>query len=308
MHKKIPAILAVACGALLGACSDGSSPSAEETRVLAALQEQLGNMMTDSSFGADGAVESSPAAAANLAALALGPAVDTVAPPRFWGRLRVVPGGPGPVVERHVVVSGDTATVDVTVSFEGVFLLDTTPDTTFNPTSKPLAERASQRAVLVRDDAARHGWRPVLLSPRVWRPTAPERRTVAVTAIRVYVNATLFVDVANPDSLYEVNRHIPRIHVGDTVRVVARVTNDADTAYVPNTFVFLHVRHEDADAVRWHRGRMRDNGDGTYERRWVARRTGIDRFVVDAIDAATLVLGTADNYRANEVAIPYRIE
>jgi len=29
---------------------------------------------------------------------------------------------------------------------------------------------------------------------------------------------------------------------------------------------------------------------------------------VDALDAATLLLGTVDNYRANEVGIPYRIE
>ena len=53
---------------------------------------------------------------------------------------------------------------------------------------------------------------------------------------------------------------------------------------------------------------MTDNGDGTWEHAWIARRSGIDRFVVDALDAATLLLGTPDNYRTNEVAIPYRIE
>jgi len=29
---------------------------------------------------------------------------------------------------------------------------------------------------------------------------------------------------------------------------------------------------------------------------------------VDALDSATLLLGTGDNYRTNEVGIPYRIE
>ena len=53
---------------------------------------------------------------------------------------------------------------------------------------------------------------------------------------------------------------------------------------------------------------MHDNGDGTYQRIWLARRTGRDRFAVDAIDAATLALGTADNYRASIVGIPFRIE
>jgi len=44
---------------------------------------------------------------------------------------------------------------------------------------------------------------------------------------------------------------------------------------------------------------MTDN-DGTYQRTWIARRTGIDRVVVDALDSATLLLAR-DNYRTNEV-------
>jgi hypothetical protein len=38
------------------------------------------------------------------------------------------------------------------------------------------------------------------------------------------------------------------------------------------------------------------------------RRTGVDRFIIDAINAATLERGTVDNYDANEWGIPYRID
>ena len=90
--------------------------------------------------------------------------------------------------------------------------------------------------------------------------------------------------------------------------MVAAVTNSTGGPYVPATFVYLHVRHADPSGIVWHRVRMQDNGDGTYTRTWVAHQTGRDRFAVDAIDAATLVLGSADDYRANVVGIPYRIE
>jgi len=86
------------------------------------------------------------------------------------------------------------------------------------------------------------------------------------------------------------------------------VTNTTGGGFTPPSFVFLHVRHADARGTSWRRVPMVDNGDGTYQRSWIARRTGVDRFVVDALDAATLLLGTADNYRANEVGIPYRVE
>ena len=74
------------------------------------------------------------------------------------------------------------------------------------------------------------------------------------------------------------------------------------------TFGFLHVRHADPLGIRWRRVEMIDDGNGKFERSWVARFTGRDRFVVDAIDAATLALGTADNYRSNELGIPFRVE
>jgi hypothetical protein len=92
------------------------------------------------------------------------------------------------------------------------------------------------------------------------------------------------------------------------VKVVAAVTNTTGSGFTPASFVFLHVRHADRLGTSWRRIPMTDNGDGTYQRTWIARRTGIDRFVVDALDSATLLLGTGDNYRTNEMGIPYRIE
>ena len=136
----------------------------------------------------------------------------------------------------------------------------------------------------------------------------PSRRTVVVTDVQVYRNDTLLVEVTDPTALLDVTSRIPRFHVGDTVKVVTAVTNTTGGGFTPPSFVFLHVRHADARGTSWRRVPMVDNSDGTYQRSWIARRTGVDRFVVDALDAATLLLGTVDNYRANEVGIPYRIE
>ncbi|PYO65270.1 MAG: hypothetical protein DMD69_18005 [Gemmatimonadetes bacterium] len=131
---------------------------------------------------------------------------------------------------------------------------------------------------------------------------------MGVTDVKVYRNDTLLVDVTDPSALYDVGARIPRFRLGDTVKVVAAVSNTTNSGFTPATFVFLHVRHIDPLGTSWHRVKMEDNGDGTWQRRWIARSTGIDRFVVDALDAATLLLGTPDNYRAHEVGIPYRIE
>src|SRR5207302_1033350 len=206
-------VAAAVAGALLLACGEGTAPSSQQAQVLAAEQEQLGAMV-DSDFGAAGATatDAAPTGAGPATDLAAGTA-DTA--PTFWGRLRVVPGGPRPTYHRDVTIQGDTARVEHDITFDGLLLVDTSADGVFNPTAKPLADRMIQQAVLVRDDSRSHGWRVL---------------------------------------------------------------------------------------------KMTDNGDGTYERSWIARRTGLDRFLVDALDSATLLEGTADNYRANEVGIPYRIE
>jgi hypothetical protein len=311
MRTTLHLIAVAALGGLAAlACSEGVAPASDQTQVLAAEQEQLGAMV-DSDFGVAGAaptasltVPASPAAGVSVDVS--GTLADTA--PSFWGRLRVVPGGPRPVYHRDVTIANDTATVEHDIRFAGVFLVDTSADGVFNPTSKPLADRMTQHAVLVRDHAMARGWRVIKLSPQDWSVVDAARQTVGVTDVKVYRNDTLLVEVTDPSALYDVTTHIPRFHLGDTVKVVAVVANTTNSGSTPSSFVFLHVRHLDPAGTSWHRIKMTDNGDGTWQRAWIARRTGVDRFVVDALDSATLLLGTPDNYRAHEVGIPYRIE
>src|SRR5437667_6611088 len=299
-------VAAAVAGALVLACGEGTAPSSPQAQVLAAEQEQLGAMV-DSDFGAAGATATDAApSGAGLAADLAATTADTA--PTFWGRLRVVPGGPRPVYHRDVTIQGDTARVEHDITFDGLLLVDTSADGVFNPTSKPLADRMIQQAVLVRDDSRSHGRRVLQLSPQDWTVVDASRQTVTVTDVKIYRNDTLLVEVTDASALFDVANRIPRFHVDDTVKVVAAVTNTTGSGLTPASFVFLHVRHADPLRTTWRRIPMTDNGDGTYERAWVARRSGIDRFIVDALDSATLLLGTADNYRTNEVGIPYRIE
>jgi len=299
--------LAVAAAAAVAlACGEGTAPSSQQAQVLAAEQEQLGAMV-DTDFGAAGATatDAAPAGTGLSADLAATPG-DTA--PSFWGRLRVVPGGPRPIYHRDVTIQGDTARVQHDITFDGLLLVDTSADGVFNPTAKPLADHMTQHAVLVRDDSRPRGWRVAQLSPQDWTVVDASRQTVTVTDVKVYRNDTLLVEVTDPAALFDVTSRVPRFRLGDTVKVVAGVTNTTSSGFAPPTFVYLHVRHAALSGTSWHRVQMTDNGDGTYQRSWIARRTGIDRFLVDALDSATLLEGTADNYRASEVGIPYRIE
>lgn len=294
----------VAAVALIGAaCSDSSTGlNPDQTQVKAAYEGLTG--YTDEDFGDIGPIGTSPVPPSfdNLGAQ------DAALAPLFWGRIRVVRGGPRPVHTLSIVVQGDSAWVTRGAGFQGVFLVDTSADGAFNPTSKPLADAVAQRAVFVRDGAASHGWRLVALTFLNWQPTAVDRRTVQVQSVAIYRNDTLQLQVDNPDSLIAIDTRVPKLHEGDTVRVVAQVANTTGGTFSPPTFVFLHVRHADPLAIRWRRIMMTDDGNGAFSLRWVVRHTGRDRFVVDALDAATLQLGTADNYRANEWGIPFLVQ
>jgi len=306
MRQTVHLTLAAALiGLAAAACGEGTAPASEQAEVLAAEVDQLGAMV-DTEFGVPGAATTATLTANGLVADLTTTAGDPA--PTFWGRLRVVPGGPRPVYHRDVTIQGDTARVEHDVTFEGLFLVDTTADGLFNPTAKPLADRMTQRAVLVRDGSDRRGWRAVQLSPQNWTVVDASRQTVTVSDVKIYRNDTLLIEVTDPSELFDVANRIPRFHLDDTVKVVAAVTNTTGSGLTPASFVFLHVRHADRLGTSWRRIPMTDNGDGTYERTWIARRSGIDRFIVDALDSATLLLGTADNYRTNEVGIPYRIE
>jgi hypothetical protein len=293
----VPATLVVL---VLGACNDSTTPLTDQAQVLAAAQSQLGAML-DTSFGQSGSMPS-------LSVVGGVMSVDSVAVPQYWGRIRLLPGGPRPVIHRDVTIQGDTARVTQTVSYQGLFVQDTAPDTTFAPVAKPLSEGHTQSAIFVRDQARVHGWRAVALTIQNWQTTNVSRRTVAVDSLSVYVNDTLKLTVRSPDSLFDVVNRIPRLHVGDTVKVVAGISNATAAGFTPATFAFLHVRHIDPVNVSWHRLKMQDNGNGTWQRTFIVRHTGIDRFVVDAIDGGVFGAPAADNYRASEWGIPYRIE
>ena len=290
--------------ALVGAaCSESSTGmSADQVAVQTAYDGLTG--YTDNDFGAAGVTDNSPVSAVG----GTQSLEDTAIAPRFWGRLRVVPGGPRPIFTRDMVVQGDSAWVTRSVSFQGIFLVDTSADSTFNPDSKPLADGVQQRAVFVRDRTADHGWRAVALTLLDWQNTGVDRRTVQIQNVAVSVNGAAVLQVSNPDSLISVDTRVPLFHAGDTVTVTMHVANSTGGGFSPATFGFLHVRHADPLGIRWRRVPMIDDGNGDFERSWVVRITGRDRFVVDALDAATLELGTADNYRSNEWGIPFRVE
>ena len=294
----------IAAVALVGAaCSKSSTGmSADKVAVQAAYDGFTG--YTDNDFGDAGVVGTASAAVVG----GVQSVMDTATAPRFWGRLRVVPGGPRPIFTRDITVQGDSAWVTRSVSFQGIFLVDTSADSTFNPNSKPLDDGVQQRAVFVRDRTATHGWRLVSLTLLNWQNTAVDRRTVQIQNVAVYVNGAAVLDIANPDSLISADSHVPLFHAGDTVKVTMHVANTSGGNFSPATFGFLHMRHGDPTGIRWRRVPMKDDGNGDFERSWVVRFTGRDRFVVDALDAATLELGSADNYRSNEWGVPFRVE
>src|ERR1700751_1720859 len=189
------AVAAAVAGAVVLACGEGTAPSSPQAQVLAAEQEQLGAMV-DSGFGAAGAIATDAAAGPRASGDLAATAGDTA--PTFWGRLRVVPGGPRPIYHRDVTIQGDTARVEHDITYDGILLVDTSADGVFNPTAKPLADRMTQQAVLVRDESRPHGWRVVQLLPQDWTVVDASRQTVTVSDVKVYRNDTLVVEVTDP--------------------------------------------------------------------------------------------------------------
>jgi hypothetical protein len=306
--KRTPFIIGCAAALAAAACSDATAPgnadSPDRTEVLSVL-DASGWFADD--FGVTGATQDATLSVTAGFDLGLAPsAADSVPLVQAWGRRRGTP------IERRVTVDvvNDTARVRAVVQFDGTFLLDRTDDGVRNPTAKPLQEEAVQHALLVRGepDASGHRWQLAALSPRQWRMTDEAKRTVHITRVGIWVNGTLALVVEDPTELFDVNDRVPRLHVGDVVRVAAMVDNTTGTGNEPATFVFLHVYHAGPTALGWARAPMRETEAGVFVREWTVRVIGRERITVDAIDSQTFNSDSEDDYRANVWAIPYRIE
>jgi hypothetical protein len=301
MRAHFPLLLAaVAFGA--AACSDDSSGvSGDEAAVLQEYDASDAGYFEEDP-GGDGALENAMPVAASAVFPAPG---DPFVAPEHWGRRRFAQR---PSRDRVVVIQGDTAFVRHAVRFDGRFLVDSTHDGLLNPGAKPLRETMRHRAVFVRDDTRPHGWRLVGMSLGHFFATDPDHRTVRITAVTVNVNGTDVAVITDPDHLYRLEDGLPHVSVGDSITVTVAVSNTTGTALVPPTQVFLHVRHSRAESDSWRRLPMADNGNGTWTAGWTARRTGIGRLAVDALDSESLQTQAGDDYRANLWAVPYRVQ
>lgn len=293
-------MLALALGTA-GCAADENSLTLDEHAVLQSLSENA-PAWTEESPGVDGAVAdvAGPPAADGLV-LAPG---DTFHPPAFWGRFRRMHA---PGRERVVVIEGDTARVNVTVAFNGAFVVDTTVDGVRNPGSKPLHETAHQRALFVRDSTAPRGWRLVGLSVRRFQNSAPDERTVNITSVAVRKNSNTPAVLDDAEAFLS-PASLTSLAVGDTLALVVHVTNTTGTDLVPPTQLFIHVRHFQAGNDMWARFPMRRENDSTYRAKWVVRRPGAAIVAVDALDSETLTTQSGDDYRSDLWAVPVRVE
>src|SRR5437867_12282354 len=100
MRKAIHLVIAAAVAGL-AACGEGTAPISGQAEVLAAEADQLGAMV-DTDFGAAGAATTAAPTSSSASVLAAPTGTTGDTAPTFWGRLRVVPGGPRPVYHRDV--------------------------------------------------------------------------------------------------------------------------------------------------------------------------------------------------------------
>ncbi len=318
--ERLAAVVMV--GALaLTACSDslslGPDTASEDDR------EEILQLLEESGFFADGFGLAGVAVNTSVVSGALGASApvtvaevaetDAVVAPRLWGRRR------GRPIRRVITVEVDReagiATVSKEVVFDGKFLLDITDDDQIIPTEKPLQETlllSAKFELVARDavDANGRRWRLLGISPAQWVMTDVEKRTVNITRVQVWVNEVLALEITEPSELVDVADRVPRLHREDHVLVRAWVENGVDNGNDPDTFVFLHLFHANADIRAWIRRPMEmvQGDDGVhYERSWTARHIGRSRIAVDAIDAETFTTESEDDYRANIWGIPYRI-
>jgi hypothetical protein len=307
-------ITAVTLGAFaLAACSDfsglGNASDEDREEILQILQE---SGFFGDEFGSDGVADgAAPAPAPSAAAGAMAAEIE---PPRAWGRRH------GPPVQRVITIDVDTeagtALVTKELVFEGVFLLDVTPDDQFNPTSKPLNQTLVQHAQFQRNDAARaedtgRRWRLVAVSPAEVVLTDPSKQTVDIARLEVWVDEELFLEVEDPSQLLQVDGRVPRLHPEQQVTVKVWVDNSSDADFLPPTFVYLHLFHASLEMRMWMRlpmERVVTDTDTYWTRSWVVRHRGRERIAVDAIDAGTFATSDGDDYNANIWGIPYIIE
>ena len=315
--ERLAAVVMV--GALaLTACSDSLSlgpgnASEDDREEILQLLEESGFFADD--FGLEGVTASTSKVSGALGAYALAAGVEAAAgvAPRIWGRRR------GRPIRRVITVDVDrdagTATVSKELAFDGRFLLDITDDGQVNPTGKPLQETlllSARFRRVARNSADQQGrrWRLLGVSPAQWVMTDVEKQTVNIMRVEVWVNEQLVLAITDPSELVDVADRVPRLHREDHVLVRAWVENGVDNGNDPDTFVFLHLFHANADIRAWIRRPMEmvQGDDGVhYERSWTARHIGRSRIAVDAIDAETFTTESEDDYRANIWGIPYRI-
>jgi hypothetical protein len=310
--KRYLSTLVAASVVALSACSDALDPgnATEDDRAeIVAILDESGWFADE--FGEDGAV---PDFSLGLGTgfdfgLALVAEAQAEVPlVRLWGRRHREPVSR----ERRINVNDTEGVADVVwiVTFRGLFMLDRSADDVVNPTSKPMLHQAVQHARFVRRETADENgrrWRMVGVSAREWRMTDPEKRTVDVTRVEVSVNGESQLVIENPLAILDLDTRLPRLQVGDTVRVTARVENTTGHDNTPQQFVFLHLFHANTDRRGWIRVQMRLTDAGQYVRQWIVRHAGRERIVVDAIDSQTFNTDSEDDYRANLIGIPYRV-